>query len=102
MGKHTAYWEQYARSQAIGALRILGALLGWMLVIALIAIWHERVGGLFPWLMGIAFIGLVLTLAWLGTKAQKVVCPECGTSYTRAKIGGQCPSCGLRLLQHDP
>jgi hypothetical protein len=81
---------------------MVGAILGWLLVIASLSLLGDKIGRGFPWAIGIALVGLVATLAWLGTRAQKVVCPECGTSYTRARIGGQCPSCGLRIMQADP
>jgi len=102
MGKHTAYWEQYTRSQVHGTLRLFGAIFAWTLLAALLAVWHEAFGKAFPWLMGIALLGLVITVAWLGTSAQKVICPECTSTYTRSKWGGRCTSCGLKLLQHDP
>jgi hypothetical protein len=102
MGKHTAYWEEYARSQVRGTLRLFGAIFVWVLVVALLAVWHEAFGESFPWLLGIAFVGLVVAVTWLGTRAQKVACPECASTYTRTKWGGQCPACGLGLLQNDP
>lgn len=102
IGKHTAYWEEYARSQIRGTLRLFGAILAWLLVVALLAVWHQALGKFFPWLLGTAFAGLVVTVTCLGLRAHKVVCPECAGTYTRSKWGGQCPSCGLKLLQHDP
>ncbi len=102
MGKHTAYWEQYTRAQVRGTLRLFAALLAWLVVIAVLALFHGAFGSSFPWLIGTALIGLAATVALMGIKSQRVVCPECGAAYTRAKLGGQCPSCGLRLLQHDP
>jgi hypothetical protein len=102
MGKHTAYWEAYTRSQIRGTLRLSGAILAWVLAIALLAVWQQELGRSFLWLMGTAFIGFIVTITWLGMRAQKVVCPECTSTYTRSKWGGQCPTCGLGILQHDP
>lgn len=102
MGKHTAYWEEYARSQARGTLRMLGAILAWVLVVVLIVLLHETLGAAFPWMIGAAFLGFIITLIRLGANAQKVICPECGSAYTRSRLGGQCSACGLRIMQHDP
>ena len=102
MGKHTAYWQEYTKAQARGTLRLLGAIVAWVLAIALLAAWNDAFGKGFPWLMGAALVGFAATIAWLGVRAQKVVCPECASTYTRSKWGGQCPTCGPRILQPDP
>lgn len=102
MGKHTAYWNDYSRAQARGALRIAVACAVWIGVVALLALAHERLGGTFPWLMGAAFTGLATTIIVLARNVYKVTCPECCTRYTRSKWHGQCPACGLKLLQPDP
>ncbi|MBA8883093.1 hypothetical protein [Dokdonella fugitiva] len=102
MGKHTAYWENYSRAQVRGALRMSGVILAWVFVLALLAAGHDAFGKAFPWLIGAGLVGLAATTAWLAMRAQKVVCPECATTYTRHKWGGCCPHCGLGLLQQDP
>lgn len=102
MGKHTAYWQEYGKAQVRGTLRIFAAIAFWLFLAALLAFAHEAFGRIFPWLMGGAFLGLVVTLILLGKNAYKVVCPECGTAYARSKWDGACPSCGLKLLQQDP
>ena len=102
MGKHTAYWQQYQKAQVRGSLRILGAIAAWVLVVILAALAHEALGAFFPFAMGAIFIGLAASIVVLGRNAYAVKCPECGAGYKRSKWGGQCPSCGLRLLQQDP
>ena len=102
MGKHTAYWHEYSRAQVRGTVRLFMAIAAWVLLVAMLAMSHEFVGRIFPWLMGAAFLGLVLTVFHIGRNAYRVVCPECGTHYTRSKWGGTCPACGLGLLQQDP
>jgi|SRR5690606_3798721 len=102
MGKHTAYWQQYQRTQVRGSLRILGAIVAWILVSILIVVAQEQIGRAFPWAMGIALAGLTVSLVVIGKDAYKVKCPECNAEYKRRKWGGQCPSCGLKLLQHEP
>lgn len=37
MGKHTAYWEEYTRSQVRGTLRMRGAILAWVVVVTLLS-----------------------------------------------------------------
>jgi hypothetical protein len=102
MGKHTAYWQAYTRSQVRGSLRIFAAIAGWLGVVVVLALANEALGAAFPWLLGACFLGLVATLVVLGKRAYRVDCPECGTRYERFKWGGQCPACGLRLMQDDP
>jgi hypothetical protein len=102
MGKHTEYWRQYGKSQTRGALRIAATVAGWLLIIVFVVLVGDATGPLFPVLVGAAFVGLVVSLVVLGKDAYKVVCPECGTRYRRSKWFGQCPSCGLKLLQEDP
>ncbi len=81
---------------------MLGAILAWVLVVVLIVLLHETLGTAFPWMIGTAFLGFIITLIRLGANAQKVICPECESVYTRSKLGGQCSACGLRIMQHDP
>lgn len=102
MGKHTAYWRAYSRAQVRGTLRIFAAIAIWTVIAGVLASVHDALGGFFPWLMGGVFLGLAVTLVLLGKNAYRVVCPECGTPYTRSKWGGSCPSCGLKLLQNEP
>lgn len=102
MGKHTAYWNAYSRAQVRGTLRVLAAIVLWGLAIAGLALAQAYVGGAFPWLMGGALFGLAITLVLLSRHAYRVVCPECGATYQRSKWHGQCPQCGLGLLQPDP
>lgn len=102
VGKHTEYWQQYQKSQVRGSLRLVAAIAAWILVVILVAIAQDGFGDFFPVAMAAVFAGLVATLVALGKDAYKVTCPECGAPYKRNKWGGQCPSCGLRLLQHDP
>ncbi len=102
MGKHTAYWQHYLKTQVRATLRLLAAIVVWIAATILIALAHEPLGSAFLPLMGAAFAGLVLSLVILAKGAYRVTCPECGAGYRRHKWGGQCPSCGLKLLQEDP
>jgi Zn finger protein HypA/HybF involved in hydrogenase expression len=102
MGKHTAYWRQYQKAQVRGSVRIVAAIAAWLLLVVLVALVQEALGMLFPVVMAGAFMGLIVSVIVLGKGAYKVDCPECGSSYKRSKWFGQCPSCGLRLLQEDP
>ena len=102
MGKHTEYWQRYSRDQVRGARRMFAAIVAWIIVITCLTLAQDALAGAFPWLMGAAFAGLAATLLVLARNVYNVTCPECGTSYTRSKWGGQCPRCGLKLLQPDP
>ena len=101
MGKHTDYWKEYTKSQVRGSLRILGVLAIGLLAVALAGALHEQLGRSFPWVMSALGLALVLALFYASRNVYDVHCPECGTSYKRSKWHGQCPSCGLRLLQPD-
>lgn len=102
MGKHTAYWQQYQKAQVRGSVRIVLAIAAWLLFVILIVLAQEPIGKLFPIVMAGAFVGLIVSVIVMGKDAYKVACPECGSSYKRSKWFGQCPSCGLKLLQEDP
>jgi hypothetical protein len=102
MGRHTAYWQQYRKDQVRGSLRIVAAIAAWVLVVILVVLAQKSIGELFPIVMTAVFLGLIGSVIVLGKDAYKVTCPECGSSYTRSKWFGQCPSCGLKLLQDDP
>ncbi len=101
MGKHTAYWEQYTRAQVRGSLRLLAVIFGWILLVILLALAQGVLGAFFPFLLGAAAIGLIVSVVLLAKDAYKVTCPECRSVYRRTKWGGQCPSCGLKLLQPE-
>lgn len=102
MGKHTAYWQQYQKAQVRGSVRIAAAIAAWLLVVILVVLAQKSIGELFPIVMAGVFFGLIASVIVLGRGAYKVACPECGSSYKRSKWFGQCPSCGLKLLQEDP
>lgn len=102
MGKHTEYWRQYQKAQVRGSLRIVVAIAAWILFIILVALVGESIGKVFPIAIAGAFVGLIVSVIVLSKDAYKVACPECGGSYKRSKWFGQCPSCGLKLLQEDP
>lgn len=102
MGKHTAYWQRYSRAQVRGALRIAGAIALWILVVVLLALAKDTLSRAFPVLMFGAFAGMAISIVVLARHVYRVTCPECGTQYTRSKWHGQCPTCGLRMLQSDP
>ncbi|KFN49796.1 hypothetical protein [Arenimonas composti] len=102
MGKHTAYWQAYTKAQVRGSLRIFAAIGAAIVLVIVLSLLHEILGAAFPWLLGAAFLGLAVVLVRMGRDAYAVRCPECGTGYRRHKWGGQCPTCGLRLLQDDP
>ncbi len=78
------------------------AIVAWLSVIVLVALAQKSIGALFPIAMAGALVGLIASVIGLGKDAYKVSCPECGSSYKRTKWFGQCPSCGLKLLQEDP
>ena len=102
MGKHTAYWQEYQKTQARGALRIFLTIVTWTLVIVALVLAEEALAGAFPLLLGCVFFGLIASILFQSRHVYAVVCPECSTKYKRNKWGGQCPSCGLKLLQHEP
>lgn len=102
MGKHTAYWQDYSKSQARRTLTTFLVIIGWVAAAGLAAFANELLGVLFPFVLVVVFLGLVVSCVLLGRSAYDVTCPECGATYRRSKWGGQCPSCGLRLLQQDP
>ena len=102
MGKHTRYWQDYSRAQARGALRLFVTIAAWAAAVMVLTIAHEQLGRAFPWVIGAAFAGLVASILYLSRHAYRVVCPECNTVYQRFKWHGQCPHCGLKLLQEEP
>jgi hypothetical protein len=102
MGKHTAYWQQYQRNHARGVLKRLLTIVAWIFVIVSLVEAQSVLDGAFTWLVGPAFAGLVLSVLMQRRDMYNVLCPECSFRYRRNKWGGQCPSCGLKLFQHDP
>lgn len=102
MGKHTHYWKEYTRAQVRGSLRLFAVLGAGVAAIASAGYFHEPLGVVFPWLMSALLLGLGAALFHFSRHVSKVVCPECGTVYQRSKWHGQCPNCGLKLMQADP
>lgn len=102
MTKHTAYWQEYQKAQLRGALRIFLTITAWIVLIILLVLAQNMVAGAFPLLLVILFLGLIISVLVQGRNVYRVVCPECSTIYKRHKWGGECPSCGLKLLQHEP
>lgn len=102
MGKHTAYWQEYQKAQVRGSLRIFAAIAIWILLVILIVLSEDLLRGFLPVLIGIAFLALIVSIVVLSKDVYKVSCPECGRVYKRSRWHGQCPGCGLKLLQSDP
>ncbi len=102
MGKHSEYWKAYGRGQVRASLRLVLAIGAWIVAAAVAAASKAWLGGMLPWVLGTIFSGLIVTIVRMGKDAYKVLCPECATTYRRNKWGGECPGCGLKLLQADP
>lgn len=102
MGKHSAYWREYQQAQVRGTLKIFAVILGWIAVAILAVLMQTALAGAFPYVMGGVLLGVAVSILYLSRNVYKVTCPECNTRYERSKWGGQCPSCGLKLLQPDP
>ena len=102
MAKHTAYWQEYQRAQVRGSLRIMLTIAAWIVLVVLLVLAQDAVAGAFPFVLAALFVGLIVSILVQGRNAYKVLCPECSTVYTRHNWGGQCPSCGLKLLQNEP
>ena len=102
MGKHSAYWQRYQQAQVRGALAIFVAIAVSVGLVVLAVLMQEALAGAFPYVLGGVVVGMVAAILYLSRNVYKVVCPECATRYERSKWGGQCPFCGLKLLQSDP
>lgn len=102
VAKHAAYWQEYQKAQVRGALRIFLTIVTWIVLIVLVVLAQDIVAGALPLLLAVLFLGLIISVLVQGRNVYRVVCPECSTTYKRHKWGGECPSCGLKLLQHEP
>lgn len=102
MAKHTAYWREYQRAQVRGSLRIFLTIAAWTALIVVLVLAQDVVAGAFPLILTALFVGLVVSILVQSRNVYQVICPECSTTYRRHKWGGQCPSCGLKLLQNEP
>jgi hypothetical protein len=103
MGKYTEHWDRYkqeSKKQTIVLLLLIAiGLPGTALVAYLISL----VTGEYPALIHLGMLGAWLVLfTTLAVRASKVVCPQCGTVYSRGKSLSNCPHCGLRMLQDEP
>ena len=102
MGKHTEYWQAYSRARMRDGLRVAAVLGGMIIVGVQLNTAKGVLGGLYPVLCGALVVGCFALLVVLGRRSYAVVCPECATAYQRTKLDGQCPTCGLKVLQPDP
>lgn len=103
MGTYTEHWNRYKHDSVRGLLHLLLLFIVGLPITALVAIGMERWTGRYP-----IFLHVALLLIWLVIftalliRHSRVVCPRCGTRYSRGKWLCDCPKCGLRMLQEEP
>lgn len=104
MGKYTGYWEEYSKARSRDGMRMSAALVGGIVGGVLLSRAREPLGlgDFYSFLTVAFFMGFLILLIAIGKNIYDVLCPECGAHYQRSKFGGECPSCGLKFLQHDP
>ncbi|MET0280854.1 MAG: hypothetical protein ABW278_06965 [Steroidobacteraceae bacterium] len=103
MGTYTGHWNQYKRDSIRGVIRLLLLFAVGLPLTVLIALGVQRLTGSYP-----AYLHIGLLLLWLvsftvlAVRHSRVLCPKCGTQYSRGKGLCNCPKCGLRMLQEEP
>jgi len=101
MGRYSDHWARYRKDHTRGTLQVL-ALVG--IGLPAIALCGYALAQL---TVHATPLQLALIVAWLAAfarlliRASKVVCPRCGTRYTRGKHLSDCPTCSLRMMQDD-
>jgi lipopolysaccharide export LptBFGC system permease protein LptF len=102
MGTYTEHWKQYAQRSKRKTLMLLLYIVVALPGTALIAYLIGLTTGEYPVLVHIALLLVWLVIfALLAFRVSKVVCPRCGTGYSRGRGLCNCPECGLRMLQED-
>lgn len=103
MGKYTEHWNDYKRSTVRGLLYLLALFVVGLPLTALIAVGIQHFTGSYP-----VYLHIGLLLIWLMAfcvlvvRSSRVVCPRCGTRYSRGRWLSNCPQCDLRMRQDEP
>ena len=103
MGIYTEHWNNYKRNSIRGVICMLLLFAVGLPLTALAALGVEKVLGSYP-----VYLHIGLLLVWLvaftalAVRHSRVVCPRCGTKYSRGRWLCDCPKCGLRMLQEEP